>query len=401
MQIQEQEPQRPVLARLLDSMHSALPSWLSGHDEADAWSKAVEKLRHAHEALQQAQRPAPARLVSAMQHAVQRIAQDETLRTVENATLIQQASVALRSYLDRHNATHPEDASTLFPVYQPVAELAQWSHVQTYDLWAYHPWQWLALPAQACEGAHDVHAATLQFMREQNTEALQEAAMQQAAATPHEAWRAAWQLLAAALEVFRLGAYTQPEPMRYAVAGVIGAHALHQAGKETLQRLQQSAHLCLYIVAQGVQQPEALQAAWARAVATRHGVLPYEEQAATDEAVTEQTMVLQHVPAPKPKLVVEDYREASERMLAQLAAVLHQWQARPDNLGAGLECTRLLQEMRELAQSAEATTMYEAVQAALVEVTLLKARAEESPDFQALVKAVAQLEPCLPQKQAA
>ena len=398
---------RSLAARWLDGVQSALPLWQSGHHEqANAWQHAAQQLQQSHQSLLKAGRPAPARLVLAMEHAVRRIADDADLRSVENATLVHQASVALRSYLDHTPASCPEDAAKLYPVYQPVAQLAQWSKAKPADLWACHPWRWLTLPVQAVPAdVPDMHAAALTFFETQNATDLIAVAHHASQQAQIDAWQAAWQLLAAALEVHQVGACEHPQLLQRAVAGVVGACALRETKKDYQERLQHAAHTCLYLVAQGVQLPQAQQATWARAVATRHGVLPaaVTEPASVEPVQQPAALPVLAVAEPQvPHLNPQEYLDSSERLLQALHAVLRQWQARPDNEGAGQEASRILQEMRHLTQEAADTAMQPVVQEALSEVTLQRVRIDtENVEFQTILQAVDRIQGQLPQKQAA
>ncbi len=389
--------QGSLLKRLFDGVHAALPSWLGGQcDDADAWWQAACQLQQAHEALLQAGRTAPARLVLAMKLAVRRVAAEPMLRTTAHATLIQQAGVALRSYLDHTTASCPEDAGTLFPLYQRVATLAQLPCTPA-DLWSCQPWQWLPLPPQGGDADIDLYDAALVFFRLQQGNLLLQAAHWQAQqAGYHDVWRAGWQLLAAALELHAVGATGWTPMLQHAVAGAIGSHTLLQQGMSAEARWQAMAQDCLYLVAQGVQQPSAADARWALAVATRHGVLTLSPIPPAEPASAEASDTAMGIPvlAPSaPRLDESALLQASHDVLQLLHPVLRQWQARPDNPGAGSECTRLLQQLRQLAQAAHAADLLPLVQAALCEAALQRARSQDGAQrLDGLLRAVAAVE---------
>lgn len=390
---------RGLLARLFDGVQSALPSWM-GEDaaEPDAWVLAAERLQHAVQALEQAGRPAPAQLVRAMERAVRRVAAQPDLRTMDHASLIQQASVALRSYLDHARGARPEDARALFPVYQPVAALARQVRCEPTDLWRWHDFPWRPVDAALLPPANaaDLYAAALRVYREQEPEALTQlagVAAAQATVAGEAPLRTCWQMLAALLHMRAAGALAWDKALQSAVSGMVVQHARARQGKPADEaQLASLAQDMLFLMAQGVPVLPVGSQPLARALAESYGVLaqpPVVVRVDVTEARAELEQAVQALPPDAIKMLgnwrlpqdlYNAYLQAADPWSRELVQLLNRWARQPAHMVPPEALTLSAQLARASAQVGldELATLAHAIERALLALQVRMARGEEA-----------------------
>ena len=394
-----QTPQRGMLARLFDGVQSALPSWLGeGAEQADAWVLAAERLGHAVQALEQAGRPAPAQLVRVMERAVARVAAQPELRTMDNASLIQQASVALRSYVDHTRGACPEDARALFPVYQPVAALARMGRCEPADLWRWHPFPWKPVSATLLPAVEtgDLYDSALRVLREQEPAvllALADVAGAQASVAGDGSLTTCWQLLAAVLQLRAAGALEWDHVLQRAVSGMVAQHARARRGQPADEaQLQALAQDMLFLLAQGVPLLPEGEQPLARALADAYGVLPQPPvvvRADTAEARALLAQAVQGLPEETVKTLGElrwpldlynAYLQSADAWSRELVQQLNRWARQPAHPVPQSALVLSAQLARASAQLGldELATLGHAIERALVALQVRMARGEEA-----------------------
>ena len=394
-----QTPQRGMLARLFDGVQSALPSWLGeGAEQADAWVLAAERLGHAVQALEQAGRPAPAQLVRVMERAVARVAAQPELRTMDNASLIQQASVALRSYVDHTRGACPEDARALFPVYQPVAALARMGRCEPADLWRWHPFPWKPVSATLLPAVEtgDLYDSALRVLREQEPAvllALADVAGAQASVAGDGSLTTCWQLLAAVLQLRAAGALEWDHVLQRAVSGMVAQHARARRGQPADEaQLQALAQDMLFLLAQGVPLLPEGEQPLARALADAYGVLPQPPvvvRVDTAEARALLAQAVQGLPEETVKTLGElrwplelynAYLQSADAWSRELVQQLNRWARQPAHPVPQSALVLSAQLARASAQLGldELATLGHAIERALVALQVRMARGEEA-----------------------
>ena len=394
-----QTPQRGMLARLFDGVQSALPSWLGeGAEQADAWVLAAERLGHAVQALEQAGRPAPAQLVRAMERAVARVAAQPELRTMDNASLIQQASVALRSYVDHTRGACPEDARALFPVYQPVAALARMGRCEPADLWRWHPFPWKPVSATLLPAteAGDLYDSALRVFREQEPPALlalADVAGAQASVAGDGSLTTCWQLLAAVLQLRAAGALEWDHVLQRAVSGMVAQHARARRGQPADEaQLQALAQDMLFLLAQGVPLLPEGEQPLARALADAYGVLPQPPvvvRVDTAQACALLAESAQGLPEDAVKTLGElripqdlynAYLQSADAWSRELVQQLNRWARQPAHPVPASALALSAQLARASAQIGldDLATLGHAIERALVALQVRMARGEEA-----------------------
>ena len=394
-----QTPQRGMLARLFDGVQSALPSWLGeGAEQADAWVLAAERLGHAVQALEQAGRPAPAQLVRVMERAVARVAAQPELRTMDNASLIQQASVALRSYVDHTRGACPEDARALFPVYQPVAALARMGRCEPADLWRWHPFPWKPVSATLLPAVEtgDLYDSALRVFREQEPAvllALADVAGAQASVAGDGSLTTCWQLLAAVLQLRAAGALEWDHVLQRAVSGMVAQHARARRGQPADEaQLQALAQDMLFLLAQGVPLLPEGEQPLARALADAYGVLPQPPvvvRVDTTEVRTLLAQAVQGLPEESVKTLGElrwpqdlynAYLQSADAWSRELVQQLNRWARQPAHPVPQSALVLSAQLARASAQLGldELATLGHAIERALVALQVRMARGEEA-----------------------
>ena len=394
-----QTPQRGMLARLFDGVQSALPSWLGeGAEQADAWVLAAERLGHAVQALEQAGRPAPAQLVRVMERAVARVAAQPELRTMDNASLIQQASVALRSYVDHTRGACPEDARALFPVYQPVAALARMGRCEPADLWRWHPFPWKPVSATLLPAVEtgDLYDSALRVFREQEPAvllALADVAGAQASVAGDGALTTCWQLLAAVLQLRAAGALEWDRVLQRAVSGMVAQHTRARRGQPADEaQLQSLAQDMLFLLAQGVPLLPEGEQPLARALADAYGVLPQPPvvvRVDTAEARALLAQAVQGLPEETVKTLGElrwplelynAYLQSADAWSRELVQQLNRWARQPAHPVPQSALVLSAQLARASAQLGldELATLGHAIERALVALQVRMARGEEA-----------------------
>lgn len=394
-----QTPQRGMLARLFDGVQSALPSWLGeGAEQADAWVLAAERLGHAVQALEQAGRPAPAQLVRVMERAVARVAAQPELRTMDNASLIQQASVALRSYVDHTRGACPEDARALFPVYQPVAALARMGRCEPADLWRWHPFPWKPVSATLLPAVEtgDLYDSALRVLREQEPAvllALADVAGAQASVAGDGSLTTCWQLLAAVLQLRAAGALEWDHVLQRAVSGMVAQHARARRGQPADEaQLQALAQDMLFLLAQGVPLLPEGEQPLARALADAYGVLPQPPvvvRVDTTEVRTLLAQAVQGLPEESVKTLGElrwpqdlynAYLQSADAWSRELVQQLNRWARQPAHPVPQSALVLSAQLARASAQLGldELATLGHAIERALVALQVRMARGEEA-----------------------
>ena len=394
-----QTPQRGMLARLFDGVQSALPSWLGeGAEQADAWVLAAERLGHAVQALEQAGRPAPAQLVRVMERAVARVAAQPELRTMDNASLIQQASVALRSYVDHTRGACPEDARALFPVYQPVAALARMGRCEPADLWRWHPFPWKPVSATLLPAVEtgDLYDSALRVFREQEPAvllALADVAGAQASVAGDGSLTTCWQLLAAVLQLRAAGALEWDRVLQRAVSGMVAQHTRARRGQPADEaQLQSLAQDMLFLLAQGVPLLPEGEQPLARALADAYGVLPQPPvvvRVDTAEARALLAQAVQGLPEETVKTLGElrwplelynAYLQSADAWSRELVQQLNRWARQPAHPVPQSALVLSAQLARASAQLGldELATLGHAIERALVALQVRMARGEEA-----------------------
>lgn len=394
-----QTPQRGMLARLFDGVQSALPSWLGeGAEQADAWVLAAERLGHAVQALEQAGRPAPAQLVRVMERAVARVAAQPELRTMDNASLIQQASVALRSYVDHTRGACPEDARALFPVYQPVAALARMGRCEPADLWRWHPFPWKPVSATLLPAVEtgDLYDSALRVFREQEPAvllALADVAGAQASVAGDGSLTTCWQLLAAVLQLRAAGALEWDRVLQRAVSGMVAQHTRARRGQPADEaQLQSLAQDMLFLLAQGVPLLPEGEQPLARALADAYGVLPQPPvvvRVDTAEARALLAQAVQGLPEESVKTLGElrwplelynAYLQSADAWSRELVQQLNRWARQPAHPVPQSALVLSAQLARASAQLGldELATLGHAIERALVALQVRMARGEEA-----------------------
>lgn len=394
-----QTPQRGMLARLFDGVQSALPSWLGeGAEQADAWVLAAERLGHAVQALEQAGRPAPAQLVRVMERAVARVAAQPELRTMDNASLIQQASVALRSYVDHTRGACPEDARALFPVYQPVAALARMGRCEPADLWRWHPFPWKPVSATLLPAVEtgDLYDSALRVLREQEPAvllALADVAGAQASVAGDGSLTTCWQLLAAVLQLRAAGALEWDRVLQRAVSGMVAQHTRARRGQPADEtQLQSLAQDMLFLLAQGVPLLPEGEQPLARALADAYGVLPQPPvvvRVDTAEARALLAQAVQGLPEETVKTLGElrwplelynAYLQSADAWSRELVQQLNRWARQPAHPVPQSALVLSAQLARASAQLGldELATLGHAIERALVALQVRMARGEEA-----------------------
>ena len=394
-----QTPQRGVLARLFDGVQSALPSWLGeGAEQADAWVLAAERLGQAVQAMEQAGRPAPARLVRAMERAVARVAAQPELRTMDNASLIQQASVALRSYVDHTRNACPEDARALFPVYQPVAALARLDRCEPADLWRWHPFPWKPVSATLLPAveAGDLYECALRVFREQEPQALlalANVAGAQAAVAGGASLTTCWQLLAAVLQLRAAGALEWDRLLQRAVSGMVAQHARARRGQPAdAAQLEALAQDMLFLLAQGVPLLPEGEQPLARALADAYGVLPQPPVVVRVDTAQARALLAesaQGLPEDAVKTLGElrmpqdmynAYLQSADAWSRELVQQLNRWARQPAHPVPASALGLSAQLARASAQIGldELATLGHAIERALVALQVRMARGEEA-----------------------
>lgn len=394
-----QTPQRGMLARLFDGVQSALPSWLGeGAEQADAWVLAAERLGHAVQALEQAGRPAPAQLVRVMERAVARVAAQPELRTMDNASLIQQASVALRSYVDHTRGACPEDARALFPVYQPVAALARMGRCEPADLWRWHPFPWKPVSATLLPAVEtgDLYDSALRVLREQEPAvllALADVAGAQASVAGDGSLTTCWQLLAAVLQLRAAGALEWDRVLQRAVSGMVAQHTRARRGQPADEaQLQALAQDMLFLLAQGVPLLPEGEQPLARALADAYGVLPQPPvvvRVDTAEARALLAQAVQGLPEETVKTLGElrwplelynAYLQSADAWSRELVQQLNRWARQPAHPVPQSALVLSAQLARASAQLGldELATLGHAIERALVALQVRMARGEEA-----------------------
>ena len=394
-----QTPQRGMLARLFDGVQSALPSWLGeGAEQADAWVLAAERLGHAVQALEQAGRPAPAQLVRVMERAVARVAAQPELRTMDNASLIQQASVALRSYVDHTRGACPEDARALFPVYQPVAALARMGRCEPADLWRWHPFPWKPVSATLLPAVEtgDLYDSALRVLREQEPAvllALADVAGAQASVAGDGSLTTCWQLLAAGLQLRAAGALEWDRVLQRAVSGMVAQHTRARRGQPADEaQLQSLAQDMLFLLAQGVPLLPEGEQPLARALADAYGVLPQPPvvvRVDTAEARALLAQAVQGLPEETVKTLGElrwplelynAYLQSADAWSRDLVQQLNRWARQPAHPVPQSALVLSAQLARASAQLGldELATLGHAIERALVALQVRMARGEEA-----------------------
>ena len=394
-----QTPQRGMLARLFDGVQSALPSWLGeGAEQADAWVLAAERLWHAVQALEQAGRPAPAQLVRVMERAVARVAAQPELRTMDNASLIQQASVALRSYVDHTRGACPEDARALFPVYQPVAALARMGRCEPADLWRWHPFPWKPVSATLLPAVEtgDLYDSALRVLREQEPAvllALADVAGAQASVAGDGSLTTCWQLLAAVLQLRAAGALEWDRVLQRAVSGMVAQHTRARRGQPADEaQLQSLAQDMLFLLAQGVPLLPEGEQPLARALADAYGVLPQPPvvvRVDTAEARALLAQAVQGLPEETVKTLGElrwplelynAYLQSADAWSRELVQQLNRWARQPAHPVPQSALVLSAQLARASAQLGldELATLGHAIERALVALQVRMARGEEA-----------------------
>lgn len=394
-----QTPQRGMLARLFDGVQSALPSWLGeGAEQADAWVLAAERLGHAVQALEQAGRPAPAQLVRVMERAVARVAAQPELRTMDNASLIQQASVALRSYVDHTRGACPEDARALFPVYQPVAALARMGRCEPADLWRWHPFPWKPVSATLLPAVEtgDLYDSALRVLREQEPAvllALADVAGAQASVAGDGSLTTCWQLLAAVLQLRAAGALEWDRVLQRAVSGMVAQHTRARRGQPADEaQLQSLAQDMLFLLAQGVPLLPEGEQPLARALADAYGVLPQPPvvvRVDTAEARALLAQAVQGLPEESVKTLGElrwplelynAYLQSADAWSRELVQQLNRWARQPAHPVPQSALVLSAQLARASAQLGldELATLGHAIERALVALQVRMARGEEA-----------------------
>ena len=394
-----QTPQRGMLARLFDGVQSALPSWLGeGAEQADAWVLAAERLWHAVQALEQAGRPAPAQLVRVMERAVARVAAQPELRTMDNASLIQQASVALRSYVDHTRGACPEDARALFPVYQPVAALARMGRCEPADLWRWHPFPWKPVSATLLPAVEtgDLYDSALRVFREEEPAvllALADVAGAQASVAGDGSLTTCWQLLAAVLQLRAAGALEWDRVLQRAVSGMVAQHTRARRGQPADEaQLQSLAQDMLFLLAQGVPLLPEGEQPLARALADAYGVLPQPPvvvRVDTAEARTLLAQAVQGLPEESVKTLGElrwpqdlynAYLQSADAWSRELVQQLNRWARQPAHPVPQSALVLSAQLARASAQLGldELATLGHAIERALVALQVRMARGEEA-----------------------
>ena len=388
-----------MLARLFDGVQSALPSWLGeGAEQADAWVLAAERLGHAVQALEQAGRPAPAQLVRVMERAVARVAAQPELRTMDNASLIQQASVALRSYVDHTRGACPEDARALFPVYQPVAALARMGRCEPADLWRWHPFPWKPVSATLLPAVEtgDLYDSALRVLREQEPAvllALADVAGAQASVAGDGALTTCWQLLAAVLQLRAAGALEWDRVLQRAVSGMVAQHTRARRGQPADEaQLQSLAQDMLFLLAQGVPLLPEGEQPLARALADAYGVLPQPPvvvRVDTAEARALLAQAVQGLPEETVKTLGElrwplelynAYLQSADAWSRELVQQLNRWARQPAHPVPQSALVLSAQLARASAQLGldELATLGHAIERALVALQVRMARGEEA-----------------------
>ena len=394
-----QTPQRGMLARLFDGVQSALPSWLGeGAEQADAWVLAAERLWHAVQALEQAGRPAPAQLVRVMERAVARVAAQPELRTMDNASLIQQASVALRSYVDHTRGACPEDARALFPVYQPVAALARMGRCEPADLWRWHPFPWKPVSATLLPAVEtgDLYDSALRVFREEEPAvllALADVAGAQASVAGDGSLTTCWQLLAAVLQLRAAGALEWDRVLQRAVSGMVAQHTRARRGQPADEaQLQSLAQDMLFLLAQGVPLLPEGEQPLARALADAYGVLPQPPvvvRVDTAEARALLAQAVQGLPEETVKTLGElrwplelynAYLQSADAWSRELVQQLNRWARQPAHPVPQSALVLSAQLARASAQLGldELATLGHAIERALVALQVRMARGEEA-----------------------
>jgi hypothetical protein len=388
-----------MLARLFDGVQSALPSWLGeGAEQADAWVLAAERLGHAVQALEQAGRPAPAQLVRVMERAVARVAAQPELRTMDNASLIQQASVALRSYVDHTRGACPEDARALFPVYQPVAALARMGRCEPADLWRWHPFPWKPVSATLLPAVEtgDLYDSALRVLREQEPAvllALADVAGAQASVAGDGSLTTCWQLLAAVLQLRAAGALEWDRVLQRAVSGMVAQHTRARRGQPADEaQLQSLAQDMLFLLAQGVPLLPEGEQPLARALADAYGVLPQPPvvvRVDTAEARALLAQAVQGLPEETVKTLGElrwplelynAYLQSADAWSRELVQQLNRWARQPAHPVPQSALVLSAQLARASAQLGldELATLGHAIERALVALQVRMARGEEA-----------------------
>ncbi|HAL37177.1 MAG TPA: hybrid sensor histidine kinase/response regulator, partial [Polaromonas sp.] len=103
---------------------------------------ARQQLHQAVGALEMVGLAGPARVLRAMEAAVQKFVQQPEQCSQEAAAKIERASFALTEYLEGVLADKPVSAVSLFPQYRDIQELVRADRIHPADLWPFE-WRWL------------------------------------------------------------------------------------------------------------------------------------------------------------------------------------------------------------------------------------------------------------------
>jgi chemosensory pili system protein ChpA (sensor histidine kinase/response regulator) len=132
--------------------------------------KACAQLHQAAGALEMVDLTAPARVVRAMEAAVQTFTARPSLCDEAAVTQVERAGFAVVDYLDGLLAGKPLSAVALFPQYSAVSTLADAPRIHPADLWQVD-WAWHLSDASGVQAAQDTHA-TMPALRSRMDQAV-------------------------------------------------------------------------------------------------------------------------------------------------------------------------------------------------------------------------------------
>ena len=132
--------------------------------------KACAQLHQAAGALEMVDLTAPARVVRAMEAAVQAFTERPSLCDEAAVTQVERAGFAVVDYLDGLLAGKPLSAVALFPQYSAVSTLAGAPRIHPADLWQVD-WAWHLSDASGVQAAQDTHA-TMPALRSRMDQAV-------------------------------------------------------------------------------------------------------------------------------------------------------------------------------------------------------------------------------------